>query len=555
MAVRRVIAALLLCSLPASLLASFCGPASVPFSFEALPDGAPILGCSRPKCFGYAANGKAAGSPATFYRINSKPDGYFRKNVEKELSPVPAIAEPFFQPQDCEMRFYWVGGIGPLVNASGLPLALQCCEYEALRTSADRGVATVNPGQIVIGGEIQSSERVFAFRLHQRHHEAREGRRDGLVRGLRPPHALHPHPREFVVDIDQQVYQEISTRFNRIDKKGKKGGALAFQVPIQAGGQQALQELGGNQPVGQGQIISQTNEVVLQPTGQERVEVVQGPFVAENDAIVEEVEAVEGLELPPGQVPQGIDRAGRSRSPRLRIRRRLWRRGGGGSTFCFSADTTVRTADGEQKRMDELQKGDWVLSANGSQMVYANVDSWIHRMPEVEADFHRIELSDGKVLKLTSKHYIYKTECTSENRPIAFEKLNPHPVYAERVNVGDCLYAIPEGEGGYFVQKRVQKVEIVKERGIYAPMTSYERTGRRGLFADGDIVVNDIFASCFNILNNRVMQQSFVDSIRSLPSLRWIFGENDEQITDLPYGTTLVVELMSYVLPTSFLSV
>lgn len=105
------------------------------------------------------------------------------------------------------------------------------------------------------------------------------------------------------------------SRFGKVDKK--KTGSQAFQAPTQVVSEQTqLQEIGTQEQVinvgsqqpaaGQGQIVSQTDEVVLQPTGEERVEVIRGPFVAEQDAIVEEVEAIPGFELPPGQVPQGL---------------------------------------------------------------------------------------------------------------------------------------------------------------------------------------------------------------------------------------------------------
>jgi hypothetical protein len=139
-------------------------------------------------------------------------------------------------------------------------------------------------------------------------------------------------------------------------------------------------------------------------------------------------------------------------------------------------------------------------------------------MPQITTDFHRIELTDGKVLKITSKHYIYKTECTLENEIVPFDKIAQVPVYAERVEAGDCLYVLSDRQQNAFEQRRVQKIDIVRETGIYAPMTS-----------NGDIVVNDIYASCYNILNNRVMQQSFIENVRALPSLRWIFGEKEEE--------------------------
>ena len=36
-------------------------------------------------------------------------------------------------------------------------------------------------------------------------------------------------------------------------------------------------------------------------------------------------------------------------------------------------------------------------------MVYASVASWLHRDASITAEFHRIELVDGKVLKLTAQ--------------------------------------------------------------------------------------------------------------------------------------------------------
>ena len=41
-------------------------------------------------------------------------------------------------------------------------------------------------------------------------------------------------------------------------------------------------------------------------------------------------------------------------------------------------------------------------------------------------------------------------------------------------------------------------ISVVEERGIYAPMTS-----------NGDIVVNDVLASCYNVVNNKFMQGGF----------------------------------------------
>lgn len=40
---------------------------------------------------------------------------------------------------------------------------MQCCTFDKLKNSWDRGIAEVNPGQIVVGGEVMQDGRQYAF--------------------------------------------------------------------------------------------------------------------------------------------------------------------------------------------------------------------------------------------------------------------------------------------------------------------------------------------------------------------------------------------------------
>ena len=45
-------------------------------------------------------------------------------------------------------------------------------------------------------------------------------------------------------------------------------------------------------------------------------------------------------------------------------------------------------------------------------MVFSKVSIWLHKNPDQVAVFHKLTLEDGRTLKLTGKHYIFKTKCT-----------------------------------------------------------------------------------------------------------------------------------------------
>lgn len=63
--------------LPSISLGSYCGKSGVPYSFEVLESGAPVLGCAQPSC---------VISPDDFEEdsefltdVNGQADGYFRE--------------------------------------------------------------------------------------------------------------------------------------------------------------------------------------------------------------------------------------------------------------------------------------------------------------------------------------------------------------------------------------------------------------------------------------------------------------------------------------------
>uniref|UniRef100_A0A914PE59 Hint domain-containing protein n=1 Tax=Panagrolaimus davidi TaxID=227884 RepID=A0A914PE59_9BILA len=86
--------------------------------------------------------------------------------------------------------------------------------------------------------------------------------------------------------------------------------------------------------------------------------------------------------------------------------------GAPGAGSCFSSDTIVKLLDGNEKRMNELELGDWVLSAGDKRMGYNKVISWLHRMPNLTEEFLKITLENGKAIKITKKHFIYKIDCS-----------------------------------------------------------------------------------------------------------------------------------------------
>uniref|UniRef100_A0AC34FQ49 Hint domain-containing protein n=1 Tax=Panagrolaimus sp. ES5 TaxID=591445 RepID=A0AC34FQ49_9BILA len=151
--------------------------------------------------------------------------------------------------------------------------------------------------------------------------------------------------------------------------------------------------------------------------------------------------------------------------------------GAAGANSCFSGDTLVKVLNGNEKRMDELEIGEWILTAGDNRIGYSRVISWLHRMPNIKSEFVKISLENGRSLKLTKKHFIYKIDCSAnETRNYSYSLIE-----AEKIQLSDCLLSLTQNTR--LSPTRISKIEIIHETGIYAPLTD-----------SGNITVNGIFA-------------------------------------------------------------
>ncbi|KAI1722269.1 hint module domain-containing protein [Ditylenchus destructor] len=85
------------------------------------------------------------------------------------------------------------------------------------------------------------------------------------------------------------------------------------------------------------------------------------------------------------------------------------------------------------------------------------------------------------------------------------------------------------------VETRIINATVVEERGVYAPMTN-----------EGNIIVEDVLASCMTIIRSPLLQRNFV--LQDLMSLLRLNNKYKDE-TPLPLGTTWMLDLMKYVLP------
>lgn len=196
-----------------------------------------------------------------------------------------------------------------------------------------------------------------------------------------------------------------------------------------------------------------------------------------------------------------------------------------GVPACFTGDAVVMTPSGE-KAMRDVRVGDMVMTNEYGKMTYARVTSWLHRLPEVKAAFIKLTTEQGAVVSMTPQHFIYKADCITEKMEL---------VYAEDVQEGDCLMV---KEADELVMTTVTAKSAFYETGVYAPMTE-----------TGDLIVDNVYASCHNVIKTNTLTHTFLNVASSMQQkIRSLFGSLDET-GHLPATSEFFLNIVDVLLP------
>uniref|UniRef100_A0AAF5DKJ8 Hint domain-containing protein n=2 Tax=Strongyloides stercoralis TaxID=6248 RepID=A0AAF5DKJ8_STRER len=204
---------------------------------------------------------------------------------------------------------------------------------------------------------------------------------------------------------------------------------------------------------------------------------------------------------------------------------------------CFATNTTVITSNGPIE-IQNLKIGDMIYSEENGIPKLSEVTSFLHKLPNTEVTFIHLELEDDTYLDITPQHFIYKGDCNGYGNSM---------VYAEKVKVGECLNKVTED--GKFIQTKVVDSTVKKIIGAYSPLTK-----------NGNIIVNNISASCYSIVKSNSLAHTFFYYINEINKFissgaNKLFSKTgtspEEETVELPIVAKYLYDSLNLIVPES----
>ncbi|GJQ74088.1 putative intercellular signal essential for a variety of patterning events during development [Trypoxylus dichotomus] len=154
---------------------------------------------------------------------------------------------------------------------------------------------------------------------------------------------------------------------------------------------------------------------------------------------------------------------------------------GGKYGGCFSAESTVLSETGTQRKLQDLQTGERILSLdlNTQQLVFSEVILFLDWDPSQRRDFLQFKLRSGRTLTVTPSHLLFQLANDNTSRTI----------YAAKLSVGDRVLV---RDSNRLIEDAIVMVQHVAKTGVFAPLTM-----------TGTVVVDGVLASCYATIDSQ----------------------------------------------------
>ena len=174
----------------------------------------------------------------------------------------------------------------------------------------------------------------------------------------------------------------------------------------------------------------------------------------------------------------------------------------------------MQLRNGRKKKISDVKVGDSILAVDqNGRLQFSQVIMHLHKDPDVTMRFHVIRTNSGRNLTLTTKHLIYKAE---NNKPdLNLEEVSPsQSCFAKNIRKGDYVFVFDKN--GRMMKDEVVSNDVVSRKGVYSPVTSH-----------GNIIVEDILASCYADLENHSFLHMAFSPVRWLNDVRNAFSSTE----------------------------
>ena len=156
--------------------------------------------------------------------------------------------------------------------------------------------------------------------------------------------------------------------------------------------------------------------------------------------------------------------------------------------------------------MSDLLVGDSVLAIKANnELVFSPIILDLHRSPKDTETFLILRTNTGHSLALSPQHLVYRKQKNMDDYKETTYIQSFRPVFASDVIIGDSVLVHDSHTG--LKLGAVINVEEILLTGVYSPLTS-----------EGNIVVDDILASCYADFDNHELQHL------AFAPFRWMYS-------------------------------
>lgn len=142
--------------------------------------------------------------------------------------------------------------------------------------------------------------------------------------------------------------------------------------------------------------------------------------------------------------------------------------------YCFPQDAQVETNKNQKQTMATIQIGDRIKTLDHlGNPIYSEVIAFLHRQQKTTAEYLSISTSNGRTLRVSSKHLVFRIDNISRKT---------EAVFASELTVGDLV----QTSGTSSESTRVVEITMATHVGVYAPLTRH-----------GTMLVDGVLVSCY----------------------------------------------------------